>query len=127
MAIKKDLKYYLDLNWSYTIEQEFEKGKRIYIVRVNELSGVCSDGKTIDEAMENVKEAMIAILELYLAQGDPIPEPFKKEEFKGKISYRTTSRRHHSLAKIAKRKHISMNKALDMIFDAGMEKLHFAS
>jgi predicted RNase H-like HicB family nuclease len=125
MAIKKDLKYYLDLNWSYTVEQDYHKGKKFFIVRVNELPGVCTDGKTIEEAMENIQDAIAATIELYLEQGDLIPEPVKKEEFKGKIAYRTTSERHYYLAKVARQNHISMNKALDMIFDAGMQKLHF--
>ena len=40
MATKKDLKYYLKLKWSYTIEPESEGGKDYYIIRVNELPGV---------------------------------------------------------------------------------------
>jgi hypothetical protein len=60
---------------------------------------------------------------LYLEQGDPIPEPINKEEFKGNIAYRTTSERHYSLAKLAQQKHVSMSKALDMVFDAGIQQL----
>lgn len=125
MATKKDFKYYLNLNWSYTIEQDHHKGKKFFIIRVNELPGVCTDGKTIEEAMKNIKDAIAATIELYLEQGDPIPEPIKKEEFKGKIAYRTTSERHYYLAKLANQKHISMNKALDLVFDAGLQQLHF--
>ena|SRR5579871_2950988 len=120
---KKDLKYYLNLNWSYTIEQDFHNGKKFYIIRVNELPGVCTDAPTIEKGMKNIKEAIVGAIELYLEQGDPIPEPISKEEFKGKISYRTTSERHYNLAKIAQQKHVSMNRALDMIFDAGLQRL----
>ena len=49
MAIKKNLKYYLSLNWSYTVEQEIHKGKRYYIIRVNELPGICTDAESIEE------------------------------------------------------------------------------
>lgn len=124
MATKKDLKYYLSLNWSYTIEQSYHKGKKFYIIRVNELPGVCTDAATIEEGMKDIQEAMVATIELYLEQGDPIPEPINKEEFKGNIAYRTTSERHYHLAKLAKEKHISMNKALDLIFDVGIQQLH---
>lgn len=124
MATKKDLKYYLGLNWSYTIEQDFYKRKKFYIIRVNELPGVCTDAATIDEGMQNIQDALIATIELYLEQGDPIPEPINKEEFKGNIAYRTTSERHYYLAKLAQQKHVSMNKALDMVFDAGIQQLH---
>lgn len=124
MAIKKDLKYYLGLNWSYTIEQDFYRRKKFYIIRVNELPGVCTDAKTIEEGMENIHDAIIAAIELYLEQGDPVPEPINKEKFKGNIAYRTTSERHYYLAKLAQQKHVSMNKALDMVFDAGIQQLH---
>lgn len=120
---KKDLKYYLNLNWSYTIEQDSHDGKKFYIIRVNELPGVCTDAISIAKGMEDIKDAIAGAIELYMEQGDPIPEPIKKEEFKGKIAYRTTSLRHYALAKIARQRHISMNKALDMIFDAGLEQI----
>ncbi len=126
MAIKKDLKYYMGLDWSYTVEQSHYKGKKFFIVHVNELPGVCTDGRTINEAMKNIQDAIAVTIELYLEQGDAVPEPVKKEDFKGNISYRTSSERHYYLVKIAQQKHISMNKALDMIFDAGLSKLNFA-
>jgi antitoxin HicB len=124
MATKKDLKYYLRLNWSYTIEQDFYKRKKFYIIRVNELPGVCTDANTIEEGLQNIQDAITATIELYLEQGDLIPEPINKEKFKGNIAYRTTSERHYYLAKLAQQKHISMNKALDLVFDAGIQQLH---
>ena len=69
---KKDLKYYLSLNWSYTIEQDSHNGKKFWIIRVNELPGVCTDALTISKGMENIKEAIAGAIELYLEQGDPI-------------------------------------------------------
>lgn len=120
---KKDLNYYLKLNWSYTIEQDVHKGKKFYIIRINELPGVCTDAPTVERGMKNIKDAIAGAIELYLEQGDPIPEPIKKDEFKGKISYRTSSERHYNLAKIAQQRHISMNKALDLIFDTGLQQL----
>jgi predicted RNase H-like HicB family nuclease len=123
MNNKKDLKYYLGLNWSYTIEQNSHKGKKFYIIRVNELPGVCTDAKTVEQGIQDIQEAIAATIELYLEQGDPIPEPIRKEEFKGNIAYRTTSERHYFLAKLALERHMSMNKALDMVFDAGRRQL----
>lgn len=127
MVTKKDLKYYLELNWSYTIEQDVHQGKKFYIIRVNELPGVCTDAKTVEEGMRNIQDAIAGTIELYLEQGDPIPEPINKEKFKGNIAYRTTSERHYSLAKLAQYKHVSMNKALDMVFDVGIQHLGIAS
>src|ERR1700719_4702661 len=104
MDTKKDLKYYLGLNWTYSIETRKHKGKKFYIIRVNELPGVCTDATTIEKGMKEIQEVIFATIELYMEQGDPIPEPINKEEFKGNISYRTSSERHFLLAKLAKEK-----------------------
>lgn len=124
MDTKKDLKYYLGLNWSFTIEQSQHKGKKFYVIRVNELPGVCTDAVTVEQGMKDIREALAATIELYLEQGDVIPEPIQKEQFKGNIAYRTTSERHYFLAKLAQQHHLSMNKTLDMLFDAGRSQLH---
>jgi antitoxin HicB len=126
MDTKKDLKYYLELNWTYTIETSKHKGKKFFIIRVNELPGVCTDASTIEKGMKQIQDVIAATIELYMEQGDPIPEPINREEFKGNISYRTSSDRHYSLAKLAREKHISMNKALDMVFDAGIKQLRIS-
>ena len=89
MAIKKKLEYYLGLKWSYTIEQDSHEGKSFYIIRVNEFPGICTDAESIEEGMEEIKQALAAAITLYLKQGEPIPEPINKEEFKGNIAYRT--------------------------------------
>src|SRR5436309_3034110 len=98
MATKKNIKYYLNLNWSYTIEQESYKGKKYYIIRVNELPGVCTDSETIEEGMKLIKEAIEGAVRLYQKNREEIPEPIRKEEYKGNIAYRTTSERHYSVA-----------------------------
>jgi predicted RNase H-like HicB family nuclease len=124
MSNKKDLKYYLGLNWSYTVEQETEGRKRYFIIRVNELPGVCTDAETVNEGMELIKEAIEAAVKLYLKNREEVPEPVKKSEFKGNISYRTTSERHYHVAKIAKNMHKSISKTIDELVDAGILSLH---
>ncbi len=124
MATKKTIKYYMSLSWSYTIEQETHKGKRYYIIRVNELPGVCTDAETIEEGMRDIKDAIEGAIRLYLKNKEPIPEPIKKEQFKGNIAYRTTSERHYYVAKTAKAMHKSVSKTIDDLIDAGLERLH---
>ncbi len=124
MVTKKEINYYLNLNWSYTIEQETEKGKHFYIIRVNELPGICTDAETIEKGMENIKEAIEAAVILYLENNRPVPEPIRKEKLKGNIAYRTTRERHYHVAKAAKEMHKSISKTIDELIDAGLEKLH---
>ncbi len=123
MNSKKTLKYYLSLPWSYTIEQEESEGRRYYILRVNELPGVCTDAETLSEGEELIKEAIEAAIKLYMKTGEEIPEPINKTEFKGNIAYRTTSERHYYLAKAAKVMHKSLSKTMDDLIDAGMSFL----
>lgn len=123
MATKKNIKYYMNLNWSYTIEQEIHKGARYYIIRVNELPGVCTDATSVEEGMQGIKEAIEGAIRLYLKNKEPIPEPIKKELFKGQIAYRTTSERHYHVAKAAKIMHKSISKTIDDLIDAGLDRL----
>ncbi len=124
MAIKKDLNYYMRLKWSYTIEQESDRGNDYYIIRVNELPGVCTDAKSIEKGLKEIKDAIQAAIKLYLKNGEVVPEPIKKEDYKGNIAYRTTSERHYYVAKIAKEMHKSISKTIDDLIDAGIDKLH---
>lgn len=124
MAIKKkNLTYYLNLNWSYNIEQETHNRKHYYIIRVNELPGVCTDAETIEEGMQAIKEAIKAAIKLYLKQGGSIPEPIDKKKFKGNIAYRTSAERHYLLSKIALHEQKSLSKTLDQLVDKSLEKL----
>ena len=123
MATRKNLKHYLNLEWSFTIEQETYRGRHYYIIRVNELPGVCTDAETIEEGMENIQEAIKGAIKLYLKNGEVIPEPIKKKDFKGNIAYRTTSERHFYVAKAAKERCKSISKTLDELVDVGLEKL----
>jgi predicted RNase H-like HicB family nuclease len=71
MVSENEIKKYLDLPWSYSIEQE----NGYYVVHVNELPGICSDGQSIPEAIEGVQEAISAAIELYLELGEEVPIP----------------------------------------------------
>lgn len=77
----KDVNYYLNLPWTYTIEQEDDDGKKMYVVRVNELPGVSTDGYAFQEAMESIQEAMTLTFEVLLEAGDKIPEPIHKKHY----------------------------------------------
>jgi predicted RNase H-like HicB family nuclease len=121
MAIKKNLK------WSYTIEQDSHDGKNFYIIQVNELPEVCTDAESIEEGMKEITEVLMAAIKLYLRQGEMIPEPINKAEFRGNIAYRTDSERHFFIAKVARQMHKSMSKTLDVLIDAGLQNLHLGT
>lgn len=122
MATKREIMKYVELPWSYTIEQE----DGYFIVYVNELPGVCTDAETIEEAILEIKDAIYAAIELYLDQNKEIPVPINKSKFKGNISYRTSAERHYMIAKLAHQKHKSLSKILDALVDAGLNQIHIS-
>ena len=123
MTTRKSITYYLNLNWSFTIEQETHGRKKYYIIRVNELPGVCTDAETIEEGFELIKEAIKSALKLYIKNKEEIPVPLDARDFKGKIAYRTESKRHYLIAKLAKQKHKSISRTIDELVDVGMQKI----
>ena len=54
---------------------------------MNELPGICTDAETVEEGMKNIKEAIAGAVRLYLQNGEVVPEPIKKDEFKRKHRY----------------------------------------
>ena len=121
MDTKKNLQYFLNLDWTYTIEIEKHEEKKYYIIRVNELPGICTDAETLDEGMQLIKEWIEGAVRLYLKNGEEVPVPIKKEDYKGNIAYRTTTERHYKVARIAKTMHKSISKTIDDLIDAGIE------
>lgn len=119
----KELNYYLNLPWTYSVETETHKGKSCYIIRVNELPGVCTDAEDLNQGMKEIKEAIACAIEAYYDLNRPIPEPIDRTQYKGKILYRTDSERHYQLAKLAKNQHKSISKTIDFVIDAGMQQL----
>ena len=116
--INKNLDYYQNLPWTYTLEEEIDKaGKKIYIVSVNELPGIKTDSYSREDAFKEIKEAMEGAFELYIEMGDKIPEPKKliEKKYKGNITYRTTPEKHIKLAQEALKRKKPINKILDEI------------
>lgn len=115
---EKTLEYYLSLPWSYRFEWSDEDN--CYVASIAELKGCMSDGATIEEAAEMIKDALKSYITASLHFNDNIPEPLKPVDYKGKIPYRTTPDKHYQLAKRAKSLGISINSLID---EAVTEKL----
>jgi predicted RNase H-like HicB family nuclease len=58
-------------NFKVVLEEDGEAGG--YVVRCPELQGCYSQGETLDEALENIREAIQLCIEDMKAQGEPIP------------------------------------------------------
>lgn len=125
--MKKSKQYYLSLPWTYTIETVLDKKRSYYIIRVNELPGICTDAKNIEKGMKNIQEAILCAVDVYKDKEEPFPEPVNKEEFSGKITYRTNSERHYRLVRASKFLKMSLSKTIDLLIDDGLRSRGFTS
>ena len=60
------------LNFSVILEPDPSGG---YVVSCPELPGCYSQGETVEEALQNIKEAILLTLEDLMESKEPIPEP----------------------------------------------------
>ncbi len=60
------------LNFTVILEPDTSGG---YVVSCPELPGCYSQGETVEEALENIKEAILLTLEDLAESREPIPEP----------------------------------------------------
>ena len=68
----KDLAHYMDLPYTFVLTGNRRDG---WFAKVEELPGCISQGDTIKELHDNIREAMELYIEISLDHGDPIPEP----------------------------------------------------
>ena len=80
--MKKNLEYYMTLPYNRIVQFIQDAECDYYFARVLELEGCCSDGKTEQEALENLKESMEGWLEVAIKHNDPIPEPIMLKNLK---------------------------------------------
>ena len=70
--IKEEVEKYMHLPYTIKLIKEDDGS---YFIKVEELPGCMSNGKTADEAMENIKDVMEIWLESSLKRGLEIPLP----------------------------------------------------
>ncbi len=109
--MKKNLEYYLNLPYSYAVN--WSDTDNCYLGSIIELEKNMTCGDTPEETIKNLKEALTAYIETSLENGFEIAEPIKLSDYKGNITYRTSSETHYKVAKNAKAKGISINAFID--------------
>lgn len=74
-----------ELQYTVLFEPAEEGG---YVVIVPAFGGAITQGETLEEARERAKEALMALVESYLKDGEPVPEDVELplEPVKEKIS-----------------------------------------
>ena len=99
---------YMKLNYKMEIVEDPDEGG--YVIALPELPGCLSTGETIEEAIENIKDAKKVWLELMIEDGREIPLPESSlDDYSGQFKIRIPKSLHRSLADHAKREGVSMN------------------
>ena len=115
---KKNLKYYLNLPYTFVIDWSETDG--CFLGSIIELERNMTCGHTRAEVLSNLQEALASYIITSLDNNLEIPEPLNIKNFKGSITYRTSKERHYKLAKQAKLFGKSINAFID---EAIAEKL----
>ena len=115
---KKNLNYYLSLPYTFIID--WSDIDECFLGSIVELEHNMTCGKTREEVLSNLKEALVSYVTTSLNNNMVIPEPLNLKDFKGNITYRTSKERHYRLSKQAKLHGKSINTFID---EAIAEKL----
>ena len=114
--MKKDLRYYLNLDYAIEIRKikENEGGGFSASIPLLGKYAFVGDGETIEEAIENLNIVKETLFKKYLKEGIPIPEPQEEEEktYSGKFLLRVPVELHRFLAIEAKRNGTTLNQYL---------------
>lgn len=96
-----------------------------WVAEVPELEGCKSDGETLQEAFDNLKDAVEGWLEIAKEDNKPIPEPqlYVHQKYSGKFTLRVPRSLHRFLSKQAENEGVSLNQlVLSYIsFNAGRQ------
>lgn len=103
----KTLEEYLKLPYRMEIVEDKEEGG--FVIAYPDLPGCITCGESIEQAVENAKDAKRAWLEASIEDGIEIFEPDSLEEYSGQFKLRIPKSLHRALAEHSKREGISMN------------------
>lgn len=98
---------YLALPYRIELTPDPEDGG--FVVSIPDLPGCISQGETVEEAMEMIRDAQRGWLTVALEHGDPIPEPRAPDDYSGKFNVRVPRGLHRALAATAASEGVSLN------------------
>ena len=107
--MKKDLSYYLKLNYATLLKQEKDNEKTYYEAEIPDLPGCGAYGKNKIEALNRLEEAKELWISSRLKRNLPVPEPSLEEDFSGKILLRIPAKLHMIISSNAKNEALSLN------------------
>jgi predicted HicB family RNase H-like nuclease len=111
MQKTKQVKYNEDLyraeDYSYSVTWSEED--KLFIGKVSEFESLAAHADTPVLALEEITGVVRFVLDDLKESGEPIPEPFSKKSFSGKLMVRMATSLHRNLALEAAKQGVSLN------------------
>jgi len=105
--MKKDLNYYMNLNYKIEVIEDKEEGG--YALSCPELKGCVTCADTIQHGFEMIEDAKKCWFTACLEDNIPIPEPTEINEYSGQFKLRIPKSLHKTLTEQSRQEGISMN------------------
>jgi|WetSurMetagenome_2_1015567.scaffolds.fasta_scaffold02398_12 antitoxin HicB len=128
--MKKDLRYYMNLPYTITIDVIPAEEGGGYSASIPQLGkfALTSDGETIEEAIHNLEKIKQDRFSDYLKKGLTIPEPQRdEEEYSGNFVARIPKYLHRELALRARSNGVSLNQFVVSLLSGGLEGERYTS
>ncbi|RXZ84160.1 type II toxin-antitoxin system HicB family antitoxin [Paenibacillaceae bacterium] len=103
----KDLSYYMTLPYTLIVKEMNDESGSYFYGTYAELDGCQSTAASMQELLEDIREAKEGWIAVKLEHGDPVPEP--QDSFSGKFVVRVPKSLHQQLAMKADQEGVSLN------------------
>lgn len=113
-VIKKVRKPNLPKEEQYLYSVGWSEADEAFIARVAEFPSLAAHGETQEEAISEIKSVVGFVINDLKESDEPIPEPFGKRAFSGKLVLRMPEYMHRQLALEALQQGISLNQLLNL-------------
>jgi predicted HicB family RNase H-like nuclease len=98
----------------YSYRVNWHEPDRCFLGRVEEFPSLSGIGDSLEEALQEIKTVVRAVLEDMAAAGEEIPEPYSRRSFSGKLNLRMPEELHRKLALEAARQGVSLNQLINL-------------
>jgi predicted RNase H-like HicB family nuclease len=116
--VRKTKKESLPTVEQYLYSVGWSEEDEAFVARVAEFPSLAAHGETQEEALKEIKAVVELVLKDLNELSEPIPEPFGKRSFSGKLVLRMPEYMHRQLALEAMQQGISLNQLLNLKLEA---------
>lgn len=98
----------------YLYSVGWSEADEAFVARVAEFPSLAAHGETQEAALREIKSVVEYVLNDLRESGEPLPEPFGKRSFSGRLVLRMPEYMHRQLALEAMQQGISLNQLLNL-------------